>query len=140
MIRTTKGFDRMQSIWGKGAMGVLKAMTTVAGVAAPQHDELARTGSRVTFRSPIVARAFVAIVRPGRGLDRIMTPALEAALGAWIALPIFQATKDSLNIDVGQTNLRAYYSAILGAVEVERLIDIGVAAAESVRAAVPDAA
>ena len=132
LVRTRKGFQLLESMWGKAASGLLAVMTTIIGAPAPQHTRLARDGRRLQGRSPGFDDAFVAVVRPDAGLDDVITAAVEKALLAWTALPLPALQRDSLSVDVGQTNLRVYCSGALDAVSLERLVQIGEAFGESI--------
>jgi hypothetical protein len=133
LIRTRKGFEVMESTWVRVASGVLSAMISVVGLEQPQHAEVVKTGIRLKPKSPAIEAEFVAIVRPNRGLDGLLTPALEQALQAWHDAKLLAAEKDSLSIDIGQTNLRVYCKWILAAEHMERFITLGLATAAAVK-------
>ena len=133
LIRTRKGFEVMESTWARVASGVLSALISATGLAQPQHSEVVKTGIRLKPGSPAIDQEFVAIVRPDRGLDRLLTPTLEQALQEWHDSKLLTAEKDSLSIDIGQSNLRVYCKWILPAEHMERFIAVGLATAAAVK-------
>jgi hypothetical protein len=132
-IRTRKGFEVMQSMWARAITDVLGAMLDTVGLIQPQHSEVAQTGTRLRSHRPAIDEHFVAIVRPNHGLDNLLTPELESALQAWHDADLNQAVKDSLSIDIGQSNLRVYCRWILEAEYLERFVALGVATAVAIK-------
>jgi hypothetical protein len=131
MIRTRKGYDLLQSMWGRAASGLLNVMTTATGLPAVQHSQLLNDGQQLPARSSDVAENYVAMVRTESGLDRVLSPEVEAALAAWKEVP--EAERDTLSVDIGQTNLRVYCRYILAPEHIEKMINLGVAVAKAVR-------
>jgi hypothetical protein len=127
LIRTRKGYQLLQSMWGRAASGVIGAMVNVLGVPEPQHEEVLRTGNQLQPAASIVDENFVVFIRPDCGLERLLTPELERALTVWHESGAPQA--NSLSVDIGQTNLRVYCHYTLDAQYLEAFVNVGLAVA-----------
>src|SRR5687768_9209664 len=69
LIRTRKGFELWQSMWGRAASGLLQVMASAVGAPSPQHEDVIRNGKRIEAASSLVNENFVIVVRDGRGVD-----------------------------------------------------------------------
>lgn len=131
MIRTRAGYRLLEGAWGRAATGLLGAMTAMMRLDAPQHGRLMKEGARLEPGSSDVAENFVIVVRPGLGLENMLTAEVQHALRQWHDSA--GTARDSLAVDIGQSNLRVYCSQILDASEVEAMVGMGVALAAALR-------
>jgi hypothetical protein len=125
LIRTRKGFELWQSMWGRAASGLLRVMASTVGAPSPQHEDVMHNGKRVEAASSVVNENFVIVLREGRGVDGLMTPSVEVALRRWAESGIANVQRDSLSIDIGQTNLRVYCTHTLEPQYIELMVALG---------------
>ena len=134
IIRTQKGFEMWQSMWGRAASGLLQVMASAVGAPSPQHQDVMRNGKRIEAASSLVNENFVIMLREGRGVDGLLTTDVEAALRTWAESAIEKSQKASLSVDVGQSNLRVYCNHTLDPQHIEAMVALG----RSVAAALPN--
>jgi hypothetical protein len=132
-IRTTAGYNMLRGGVGKTALRMLNFMSKTIAAQPIQLLELAQSGQRVPFQSAAVNENFVLIVRPGEGMERIVTSDVERALQAWHDARIEPARAGTFSIDVGQTSLRVYCAWHLKPEHLDRFVNVGVSIASALK-------